>query len=401
MAWTFSYSAERMLEKGETASTGISELDRVLGGLYWGDNVVWELKEGASAEPFYRAIAALAGEYDFAAFVTLTRPPEAVSAAYPELALIDARPGTKLEQPAPLLRAVHESCEGPGRTLLLFDSLGAMAERWGTETASRFFTRSCPLLLELGAIAYWSLGGENAEGLSHEVEETTQCVVVVGSERLRIVKAEGRRPGVEGSVFRYHVENGRLALAPAPAAARLGAALSAVRIQRGLSKSELARMAGVSPSAISQAERGVRGLSLETLLDLCGQLNITLDELLRGEVAPGYRLARRHDPRRRSAGRPLPLLDDPQVGLRAYVLHLPPGGSASPGFAHKGIELVTVASGLVQVVLPTGRPVLRPGEALLADGRGITGCRNLSDREAMLFWILRDETGQPAVVEAA
>jgi hypothetical protein len=34
-----------MLEDVETASTGIRELDLALGGLYWGDNVVWEPDE--------------------------------------------------------------------------------------------------------------------------------------------------------------------------------------------------------------------------------------------------------------------------------------------------------------------------------------------------------------------
>jgi transcriptional regulator with XRE-family HTH domain len=162
-------------------------------------------------------------------------------------------------------------------------------------------------------------------------------------------------------------------------------------MQRRISQTELARLAGVSPSAVSQAERGQRGLSLETLLDLTTRLNITLDELLRGEVAPGYRLARRHDPHRSADGKPLPLLDDPEAGLRAYVMRLAPRSTCELGFVHKGAELVCVASGLIQVIMPVGRPVLRQGEALLAERSGITSCRNLSDREAMIFWVLRDD----------
>jgi transcriptional regulator with XRE-family HTH domain len=270
-----------------------------------------------------------------------------------------------------------------------------MARQWGADTAQRFFTRCCPMLLEIGAIAYWSLTpSEYAPAPRREVEEVTQCVISVADGRLRIVKAEGRPFGVQGSVFRYRDDGGEPVLEAAPAAARLGAALRAVRVQRQLSQSDLARLAGVSPSAVSQAERGQRGLSLETLLDLTARLGITLDELLRGEVAPGYRLARRHDPHRVADGKPLPLLDDPQAGLRAYLLRLPPRRSADLGFAHKGIELVAVASGLVQVVLATGRPVLRQGESLLAERSGISSCRNLSDREAMVFWILRDDVGE-------
>ena len=379
------------------ASTGIAELDRALGGLYWGDNVVWETDERAPADPFFRAIAETRSQYDVARFVTLTREPAAVRERYPELEVLDARAGTSLAQPRPLLEEVRQACLDSRRTLLLLDSLDAMSAQWGAETARRFFVRSCPLLLELGAIAYWSLvPGKHSKKVREEIEEVTQCVLAVGEGRVRIAKAEGRPAGVAGSVFRYRVEDGRPVLAPAPAAARLGTALRALRVQRGLSQADLARLAGVSPSAISQAERGHRGLSLETLLDLTAKLNMTLDELLRGEDTPGYRLARGGDRAERVAGRPIPLLDDPLAGLRAYLLRLSPGGSAAPGFAHKDVEIVAVAQGLVQVVLPTGRPVLRHGEALLAERSGVIGWRNLGDSEAVFFWILRDEATRRA-----
>lgn len=385
-----------MLEDVETASTGIRELDLALGGLYWGDNVVWEPEESGSVEPFFQAVCANRDSYRFAAYVTVLRSPDDVRRRFPGLELIDARPGAKLAQPAALLEEIREVCSESERDLLLFDPLEAMAELWGADTAQRFFTRSCPMLLEFGAIAYWSLTpSEYPLGLRRQVEEVTQCVIALADGRLRIAKAEGRPFGVQGSVFRYRLGEGPPSLEPAPAAARLGGALRAVRLQRHLSQSELARLAGVSPSAVSQAERGQRGLSLETLLDLTARLGITLDELLRGEVAPGYRLARRHDPRGEADGKPLALLDDPQTGLRAYLVRLPPRGSSDLGFTHKGVELIAVASGLVQVVLATGRPVLRQGESLLAERSGIASIRNLSDHEAMVFWILRDETSRP------
>ncbi len=318
-----------MKEGDDTASTGVRELDLALGGLFWGDNVVWELEEATSADLFFRAIAAQAPAYHFAVYVTLTRSPEEVEAAFPGLETIDARPGSVLAQPAPLLTEIRTLCSTLERDLLLFDPLEVMARQWGADTAQRFFTRCCPMLLEIGAIAYWSLTpSEYAPASRREVEEVTQCVISVADGRLRIVKAEGRPFGVQGSVFRYRDDGGEPVLEAAPAAARLGAALRAVRVQRRLSQSDLARLAGVSPSAVSQAERGQRGLSLETLLDLTARLGITLDELLRGEVAPGYRLARRHDPHRVADGKPLPLLDDPQAGLRAYLLRLPPRRSA-------------------------------------------------------------------------
>ena len=49
------------------AGTGLPELDEALGGLYRGDNVVWEIGAGASAAPFLRSVSRDAEAYDVAA----------------------------------------------------------------------------------------------------------------------------------------------------------------------------------------------------------------------------------------------------------------------------------------------------------------------------------------------
>jgi transcriptional regulator with XRE-family HTH domain len=374
---------------GDVAATGVSALDAALGGLFWGDNVVFQVVEGASAEPFYRAIVGSEVSYDRRLFVRL----QEASPTHPGFDVLDARPDSKFGQPAPLLHAIFERCHGAERALLLFDGLDVMAARWGADVAARFFATCCPQLLELGAIAYWFMpAGDEHVALRRTVEEITQCVFLLDQGRLRVAKAEGRPPGVEGSVFRCSQADGLPVLTAAPIVARIGSALRAARLQRNLTQSDLARIAGVSASAISQAERGQRGLSLETVLELSTGLNVTLDELLRGEVATGYRIGRgRYPPRRRADdGNPIPLLDDREAGLRAYVVRLPRRGSGQPHVAHKGTELVAVASGLVQVLLQTGRPVLRTGETLLIDETPIAGWRNLGVGEATLFWILRD-----------
>jgi len=373
------------------ASTGVADLDRALHGLYWGDNVVFEPDSTDAAVPFFTAIAEHSEVYDHAAYVTLTLDPEKINRDYPSLGVIDARPHTPLAGAGALLNEVRRRSKPQARTLLIFDPLDDMAARWGTDMARRFFTRCCPMLLEVGAIAYWSLSqGERFEPLRRDVEDVTQCVLVVRDGRLRIAKAEGRPVGVQGSVYHYKLADGKPELTQAPAAARLGGALRAVRMQRQLSQAQLAQLADVSASAISQAERGQRGLSLETLLELTAGLGITVDELLRGEVAPGYRLGRRDDPAAQPTGMPIPLLDDPETGMRVYLVRLAPGADAAPQVPHKGVEVVAVIGGLVQVMTTAGRPVLRQGEALLADRSGISGWRNIGQRPAALFWVIRD-----------
>jgi transcriptional regulator with XRE-family HTH domain len=372
-------------------STGVAALDRALDGLYWGDNVVWQPDRPANSAPFFASVASLASQYDRATYVALTSTPDELRARYPGVDVLDARPDTRLSAPQPLLDAIREQSAQRGRALLLFDPLEDMADRWGVAAASRFFTSCCPFLLEVGAIAYWSLARrDQMESLRRDVEDVTQCVLVLRDGRLRIAKAEGRPVGVQGSVYHYKFTDGKPELTNAPAAARLGAALTALRLQRQLSQSQLAALAEVSPSAISQAERGQRGLSLETLLTLTAKLNITIDELLRGQVSAGYRLGRRDDPSAPPVGIPVPLLDDPEAGLRIYLVRLAPGAFTAPNISHKGAEIVAVIAGLVQVQLTSGRPVLRQGEAVLADRSSIRGWQNLSQRPAALFWVVRD-----------
>jgi hypothetical protein len=239
----------RMIDEG-AASTGVGALDAALDGLYWGDNVVWESEDPAAAEPFYAALADQSDAYDLAAYVSLTRPPEEVAAAYPGFEVVDARPASDLGRPAPLLQAIFERCDRAPRTVLLLDPLDAMAARWGTDTARTFFVRCCPHLLEIGAIAYWMVGLDAALApLRREISEVTQCVLALAEGRLRIAKAEARGPGVEGSVFRCRVADGRPEIEAAPAAARLGprcapcapSATSASPTSRGCSASRPAR----------------------------------------------------------------------------------------------------------------------------------------------------------------
>lgn len=143
-------------------------------------------------------------------------------------------------------------------------------------------------------------------------------------------------------------------------------------------------------SAISQVERGERGLSLETLLALAGRLNITLDELLGGEVTPDYRIGRRRSLGDVPAGSVLPLLDDAEAGMRVYLVSMPRSATVEAPFTHKGTELVGEVGGLVQVLVGSGRPVLRRGETLLASRRGIDGWRNVGENDAQCLWVLRD-----------
>jgi transcriptional regulator with XRE-family HTH domain len=247
----------------------------------------------------------------------------------------------------------------------------------------------CPRLFDLGAIAYWR-APRSALGASfiEQVTNVTQCVLEVTGGHLRVAKAEGRPASVQGRLLRVHIEDETLRLEDERALGRLGQGLERVRRERNLSQSDVARLAGVSQSAISQAEAGRRGLSLETVMLLAERLGMGMDDLLASMPPSGYVLARR--PRALTEARTA-LLDDPRAGLRAYLVRLGPGESGSPELLHKGAELILVASGLVQLTIGADTPVMRAGDAALATTVAVSGWRNLQNSPALLFWVLRDE----------
>lgn len=101
---------------------------------------------------------------------------------------------------------------------------------------------------------------------------------------------------MQGRLFRVSRGEDTVHLRSERALGRLAQGMRRIRAERSLNQAEIARLAEVSPSAISQAEAGQRGLSLETLLNLTNELPIGLDALLENKERPGIR-ARSTQPR--------------------------------------------------------------------------------------------------------
>jgi len=77
------------------------------------------------------------------------------------------------------------------------------------------------------------------------------------------------------------------------------------------------------------------------------------------------------------------------------LVRIPAHGAAAQAAGARGRELLLAAQGLIQVVLPTARPVIRPGDAILVTDGPIVSCRNLGDDEARVFWLTLSLPGLP------
>lgn len=124
----------------------------------------------------------------------------------------------------------------------------------------------------------------------------------------------------------------------------LGRNLRALRAERGLSLSELARLAEVSKSSLSDIEAGKRNPTVETLYALCGPLEVPITALL-GE-APGVDAAS-------VAGVRTTLLSVrhlPGRTVEVFRIEFPAGGEhTSPGHGAGVIEHLMLVEGSLRV----------------------------------------------------
>lgn len=361
------------------AHSGIELLDETLGGLVWGDNVVLRAADGAAAaEPLLAAVLAAPG-YTGRLAISLTGAARGG---------IDTEDVSTLGLDEAIGRILARGAELGTGGLLVVDDLGAAVERYGVDGARRLFVRSCPLLLRHGAVAYWVLGPGVPADLAEQIRRITQVVLRIDDATLTVDRAEARPRAVVGTAFSLRVDDdGAPQLSPLGAGTRSGQALAAVRLQRGLTQAAVAELAGVSASAISQAERGQRGLSVDTLVRLAAGLGVTLDELVVGSRGVGYRIRGRMAPHRGGASR-VALLDSRDEAMRVYEFRLDPGAHGTPPARTHGTEAVLLGQGLLLITMTDGStPVIREGEALFGGEAGIADWRNLADDDAIGFWV--------------
>lgn len=359
-------------------SSGLASLDEFLeGGLRRGDNVVWVADERGSADVFLDAF--LDAGRSLCRYVHLGDRRKGDG----DVTVIDqAGPDASLDD----VERVLLGSDIVAGSRVVIDALDDLVVRWGAAEAIRFYRRTCPRLFDRGAIAYWVghrdvLGAAVIDGVS----KIAQCVFDVRGERLRVAKAEGRSSRLQGAVVGLETVDGQMVVSREHAVGRIGEGLRRLRRDRNMTQAQIAALAGVSAGAISQAESGRRGLSLDSLIPLCESLGIGIDEILGTGRAPDPLLAR-HD-RELSAGQVVSLFDDPTGGHRTYLVRLGPEESVAPPFPHKGSELILVAKGLVLVDLGDTTPVLRTGDALVASRVPVLRWTNLDDERAELFWI--------------
>lgn len=145
-----------------------------------------------------------------------------------------------------------------------------------------------------------------------------------------------------------------------PAAAAVGARVRALRTDRGLTLSALARAAGIGKASLSELEQGRRNPTLATLYAVAGPLGVPLVALL-GDT-PGSVVTDPEGPG--LVARLLHVDRDGTTTTEVFWIELPPGGRRdSSAHATGAVEHVLVVRGSLLVTVDGVTTTLGPGEA--------------------------------------
>lgn len=212
------------------------------------------------------------------------------------------------------------------------------------------------------------------------------------------------------------MRNRDLARAFLPDYPEVGERLRARRRARGLSLRTLAERLGVSPSLISQIERGRARPSVSTLFAIVTELDASLDELLFNDErppvsaepaarpSPVQEAATRHHIRLASGVVWERLTTVSQPGVEFLFVVYDVGGASSPGDTyqnHSGYEWGYVISGVLEVIIGFDRYVLQPGDAVSLDSSVPHRLANIGDTPVHAIWFVLGRDADPRVIGQA
>jgi transcriptional regulator with XRE-family HTH domain/quercetin dioxygenase-like cupin family protein len=185
---------------------------------------------------------------------------------------------------------------------------------------------------------------------------------------------------------------GERAQAGGDLAGDIGRRLAAHRGQRGIRVAELAREVGVTPSLISQIERGMSRPSVSTLFAIAQALDVPVDAFFREPQPPAAAAAQPDGPPgpagadgpggagrgRYAVRRGARAVIDIEGGVRwerltrstldhldFFELVYEPGAESHPRqYTHPGTEMVLVTSGCLEITIGFERYLLEPGDSI-------------------------------------
>ena len=166
----------------------------------------------------------------------------------------------------------------------------------------------------------------------------------------------------------------------------IGREVRILRQKHGMTVTELAAIANLSPGMLSKIENGLTSPSLSTLQGLAGSLNVPVASLLRSHEerheatfvpsGEGLRIKRRGT----RSGHEYQLLGpgfSNKMGVEPYHITLNDKSEVYPSFQHEGIEFIHILQGKMVYGHGVDTFVMEPGDSLFFDAQAAHGPHEL------------------------
>lgn len=428
--------------KKKRVSSGIQQLDTLLGDLYIGDNVLWYEDAGSYSSAFcVQFIRQSLEAKKPVIYVSFDRSPKNVVTFLGALAenqlltILDCftngkgdrsevfnkfyeKDGAqwpyqviKVNDPAnpslvgEAIYGLHGTLSGDIRFII--DSLTGMQDLWGgEEQVTKFYARTCPRLYELDTIAYWIVEkSAHSSRLKANINKIAQVAIDLsvknGKAQLKILKAEKRTSPFINEAQSFTCEQGEIAFElprSLPGRFDLGGRIKTVRQQQGLSQKELAERTGVTPSSISQIEKNLIYPSIPALFRLAESLAVGVTTffeglspatggcVFQGGAATGVVLEK--SCKGMVAGQRLlpPAIGDAMAD--PYLLRIEAGKKLNGHFFnHKGEEAGYLLQGQLSVWINGQRQEAGPGDLIYLRREVPEQWENSGEETAELLWL--------------
>ncbi|MEE9566139.1 MAG: XRE family transcriptional regulator, partial [Desulfobacteria bacterium] len=254
-------------------------------------------------------------------------------------------------------------------------------------------------------IAYWIMEKlAHSEALRAQINQIAQVAIDLsikrGTTALRILKAEDRGTEDIDEPHRYWTKDLTITFdmeKHGHGHVNLGLRIKELRIKRGLSQTELAKLVGVTPSTVSQVEANIIYPSLPALLKMAEVLSVHISSLFEQSIELEKRII---FPAAEavSVGFPgLPkgsvegnLLTPPdfQAKMEPYIIEIEPNRDLPAHFfVHKGEEMGYLLSGKLRMSLHKATYTVRSGDVIYLTSEMPSEWRNPGPNVARLLWI--------------
>ncbi|MGD9307988.1 MAG: helix-turn-helix domain-containing protein [Desulfosarcina sp.] len=429
-----------MYKKKTRVSSGVAQLDRQLGGLFIGDNVVWYDSAGSLASIFCLNFIRESQKQDKPLiYLSFDRSPKTLLedlgplAENQHMTILDCFTHGKgdgsevfskfyekdgAQWPHQIVRinepgdphivsdafySLHSTMKGDVR--FVFDSLTGMQDLWGGEEAIlKFYSHACPRLYELDTIAYWIMEkGAHSDRLRANINHIAQVAIDLsvsrGKSALTILKADKRSPDSIKSPLVYWNDGLDVAFETETGKGGnidLGGRVKQIRNRQGMPQKELATLVGVTPSTISQIESGTIYPSLPALFKIAQVLDVAVAALFQNrserddqvvfsgegtrirlaELPTGEVMCHRLSPA------------DFDADAEPYLIEISAGKKLTTHFfIHKGQEMGYLIEGRVEVKISNRVHQASPGSVIYLTRELPTQWKNTGQETARLLWV--------------